>query len=169
LAVGPTLPYKSDLDRFAGQFPQRIGGDPARASRVDLANFPGGSDCGPVQARVALADLPQRPVNGFLHEVALVDGLALDAGQEFPEPRVWRLLVVNSEHRHQGKSRPLDEFFLVFAPFVRFAVREGRFCEQVQAAAVADSPGIDRPRPALHLRFGDAGRFIDHGARIWAS
>src|SRR5581483_12037521 len=68
--------------RSVREFAQCVVRDPAGGGRVNQPDAPGLGNGGAPQARVALADLPQRPVDGFLHEIALVGRLAPDDGKE---------------------------------------------------------------------------------------
>src|SRR6478609_5949114 len=73
------------LNGLAGQFAESVRSDPAGRARGYGCYLFCGLDGGLVEPGVALAHLPQGPVDGFLDVIALVGGLALDdleIGQE---------------------------------------------------------------------------------------
>ena len=68
---------KSSLNRSALEFRDRVGGDPAGGFRIDSLDFLGHLYGSFVQVRISFPDIPQRPVDGFLHEIPIVRRSAL--------------------------------------------------------------------------------------------
>src|SRR5436305_1177723 len=82
LARALRLPIHVRTDLGALQFAQGVGRNPARTGGVAGADALSSLDRQAVQPGVALADLPQCPVDRFAHVSAVVVGLALDHRQQ---------------------------------------------------------------------------------------
>jgi hypothetical protein len=131
------------VDCFAFQFPHCAGGDPAGRASALLSNFARCLNGGLVEGAIPFADLSERPVDGFLYEIAVVPGLAGDDGQEFEERVVWRRFIVNGKVRHEREGGAFFVLGFAAAPGDGLLVCVLCLVEQVTAAAVADCPGVE--------------------------
>ena len=169
------LKARKDLGRL--QLTQRVAGDPARGasprvspSRPAGALVGGGADAPRAGHRrrvargVALADVAQGPVDRLLDEVALVERFAFDERQE-PQRLVGGRLVVHGKTGHEGKAAAFDELLRPSRPLRRLRPGQGGLVEQVGGHLVADVPGVEVGRPALHLLAVDPGRLVDEGGQ----
>jgi hypothetical protein len=66
------------LHRGASQLSEGVRGDPASRPGVLPPDSLRGANRGAIQARISLADVPQRPVHGFAHEIPFVEGFPFD-------------------------------------------------------------------------------------------
>ena len=70
-------------------------------------------------------------------------------------------LVVHGEARHKGKAGALDELLGPARPGGRLCSRRSASVEEVGGHLVAEVPGVEVGRPALHLRFVDLVGLVD--------
>ena len=82
------------LDGLAAEFPDRICGDPSGGICINSQDLLSGPYGRLVQAQVPLSDVPQRPVHGFLHEIALVRRSPLHHWKQLDEFGVLCVLVM---------------------------------------------------------------------------
>ena len=158
----PLTEPRDDAAPSPAQLAQRVARDPARAARGGVAAVGGGAGVGRgedglgrvdrrrVQRRVALADVAQRPVDGLLHEVAVVAGLAPDTARGSRRKRSSEArLVVDGERGRRGERRALDPLLVARRPFAHFVVGERRLVEEVgrQPGRRRPTSRSRRPRP----------------------
>src|SRR5438876_931933 len=102
------------------KFAERVRRNPPGGGRVLPANPCGCAGGFAVQSQIPFTDVPQGPVDGLSHEIAVIVRLSLDQRQHSPKLRVGRLLVPIRQVSHQCKPRPLDELWAAPAPGHRF-------------------------------------------------
>src|SRR5207249_11885890 len=86
--------------------------------------------------QIPFTDVPQGPVDGLSHEIAVIVRLSLDQRQHSPKLRVGRLLVPIRQVSHQCKPRPLDELWAAPAPGHRFPPCRSSEHEEMATRAV---------------------------------
>src|SRR5439155_1474591 len=94
------------------KFAERVRRNPPGGGRVLPANPCGCAGGFAVQSQIPFTDVPEGPVDGLSHEIAVIVRLSLDQRQHSPKLRVGRLLVPIRQVSHQCKPRPLDELWV---------------------------------------------------------
>src|SRR2546429_101926 len=144
------------------KFAERVRRNPPGGGRVLPANPCGCAGGFAVQSQIPFTDVPQGPVDGLSHEIAVIVRLSLDQRQHSPKLRVGRLLVPIRQVSHQCKPRPLDELWAAPAPGHRFPPCRSSEHEEMATRAVANVPIIEIAHPSFHLLRGTLPRQIDH-------
>ncbi len=146
----------------AVQFAQRVARHPAGGGVGRTGqNLAGAGDGRLTGLRTALTDLAQRPVDGFLDEIALIRRGGENERKELLEIRVGTVLGVDGQPRQGGKGCPADKFFLACSPGVDFLVRIRGAVKQAEADLVAHVPRVEFRDPGVHLLRRNLTRVLD--------
>ena len=103
-----------------------FGRDPAGGARVNLGDGFYFGKGGAAQGRTSFADLAQRPVDGFPHEIPFVRRLTTDDGQELDENLVGQIFSPDGHSGHDNEACAFHEFWRLRRPVQRFFDGEGR-------------------------------------------
>lgn len=98
--------------------------------------------------QIPLADLPQRPIDGFLQKISIVVRFAFEEQQEARDLHIVGFFIVHREPAMRRGPRVL-RIPLAFRPGKGFVISNSRLAEKMSASAVANRPVIEVPHPGF--------------------
>src|ERR1022692_60985 len=155
--------FDSPHRRGIAQLPQSVRRNPASRPAVLRANLLRRRDRHLVQPPIALPDVPQRPIDRLLDDIAAVARRLDNQRQERRELLVGHIPTLYRKARQQRKTRPPHELALGARPLRSLRKRQRRVADQILARLVAHVPGIEIVRPAIQLAGGHAHGVVDQG------
>ena len=111
-----------------------------------------------IQLPVPFSNLPQSPINRFLHEVPIVDCTLQNQREKLQKNCIGSFLVMNGKYRHQNVPGTFHKFVGTAAPEPGFLRGERSLVEKNTAAGITHGPIIKIPSPTVHLSACDKSR-----------